>query len=68
MAGAVASVPVAEALGYGKKLTWASLDPPLIETFAVISRDPNNLSPGTEAMIELVRSAHADAALRDDAA
>ena len=54
MAGAVASVPVAEALGYGKKLTWASLDPPLIETFAVISRDPNNLSPGTEAMIELV--------------
>jgi LysR family transcriptional regulator, cyn operon transcriptional activator len=53
VAGAVASVPVAEALGYTKKLTWASLDPPLIETFAVVTRDPNNLSPGTEAMIEL---------------
>ena len=53
VAGAVASVPVAEALGYTKKLTWASLDPPLIETFAVITRDPTNLSPATVAMIEL---------------
>jgi LysR family cyn operon transcriptional activator len=53
VAGAVASVPVAEALGYTKKLTWASLDPPLIETFAVITRDPTNLSPAIEAMIEL---------------
>jgi DNA-binding transcriptional LysR family regulator len=53
VAGAVASVPVAEALGYTKKLTWASLDPPLIETFAIITRDPTNLSPATEAMIEL---------------
>ena len=53
VAGAVASLPVAEALGYTKKLTWASLDPPLIETFAVITRDPTNLSPATEAMIEL---------------
>ncbi|MFT4166315.1 MAG: LysR family transcriptional regulator substrate-binding protein [Microlunatus sp.] len=54
LAGAIASVPVAEALGYTKHLTWASLDPPLIETFAVITRDPNSLSPATEAMIELV--------------
>jgi DNA-binding transcriptional LysR family regulator len=54
VAGAVVSVPVAEALGYTKKLTWASLDPPLIETFAVIIRDPANLSPATEAMIELI--------------
>ena len=54
VAGAVASVPVAEALGYTKKLTWASLDPPLIETFAVITRDASSLSPGTQAMIELV--------------
>ena len=53
VAGAVASVPVAEALGYTKRLTWTSLDPPLIETFAVITRDPTNLSPATEAMIEL---------------
>jgi LysR family transcriptional regulator, cyn operon transcriptional activator len=54
VAGAVASVPVAEALGYTQRLTWASLDPPLIETFAVITRDASNLSPGTQAMIELV--------------
>jgi LysR family cyn operon transcriptional activator len=54
VAGAVASVPVAEALGYTKKLTWVSLDPPLIETFAVITRDPTSLSPATEAMIGLI--------------
>ena len=54
VAGAVASVPVAEALGYTKQLTWASLHPPLIETFAVITRDSSSLSPGTQAMIELV--------------
>ena len=54
VAGAVASVPVAEALGYTKQLGWVSLDPPLTETFAVISRDPASLSPGTRAMIELV--------------
>jgi len=45
---------VAEALGYTKQLTWVSLEPPLIETFALITRDATNLSPGTQAMIELV--------------
>jgi LysR family cyn operon transcriptional activator len=45
---------VAEALGYTKQLTWVSLDPRLIETFAVITRDATNLSPGTQAIIELV--------------
>ncbi|MEU6145621.1 LysR family transcriptional regulator [Streptomyces sp. NPDC047081] len=54
VAGAVASVPVAEALGYTKSLSWTSLDPPLIETFAIITRDPTSLSPGTQAMIKLV--------------
>lgn len=54
VAGAVASVPVAESLGYTKKLNWVSLDPPLIETFALITRDPNSLSPATQAMIELI--------------
>jgi LysR family transcriptional regulator, cyn operon transcriptional activator len=52
-AGAVASVPVAQALGYTEKLHWVSLDPPLIETFAIISRDPSSLSPATQAMIKL---------------
>lgn len=54
VAGAVASVPVAEALGYTRRLSWVSLDPPLIETFALITYDPNSLSPATEAMIELI--------------
>ena len=52
-AGTVASVPVAEALEYTKRLSWVSLDPPLIETFAIITRDPNSVSPATQAMIEL---------------
>lgn len=52
-AGAVASVPVAEALGYTNRLNYVSLDPPLIETFAIISRDPASLSPATQAMIKL---------------
>lgn len=54
IAGAVASVPVAQALGYAGRLNWVSLDPPLIETFAIITRDPTSLSPGTQAMIKLV--------------
>ena len=54
VAGAVVSVPVAEALGYTETLSWASLIPPLLETFAVIVRDPTSLSPATAAMIELI--------------
>jgi DNA-binding transcriptional LysR family regulator len=52
-AAAVASVPVAEALGYTNRLNYVSLDPPLIETFAIISRDPASLSPATQSMIKL---------------
>lgn len=54
VAGAVASVPVAEAFGYTKKLSWVSFDPPLIETFALITKDQNSLSPATKAMIDLI--------------
>ncbi len=54
VAGCVASGPVAEALGSTKRLHRVSLQPPLTETFAVITRDPASLSPGTRAMIELV--------------
>ena len=54
VAGTVASIPVAQALGYTKTLSWVSLDPPLTETFAVVTREPASLSPGTRAMIELV--------------
>lgn len=52
-ASAVVSVPVAQALGYTEKLSWVSLEPPLIETFAIICRDPAGLSPATQAMIKL---------------
>lgn len=61
VAGAVASVPVAEALGYTGTLHRASLDPPLIETFAVVTRDPANLSPATRAMVDLVHDHMASA-------
>ncbi|MGP0224115.1 LysR family transcriptional regulator [Paenarthrobacter sp. NCHU4564] len=52
-AAAVASIPVAQALGYTDKLHWVSLEPPLIETFAIITRDPTSLSPATQALIKL---------------
>lgn len=54
VAGAIASVPVAQALGYTRSLNQASLDPPLIETFAIVTRDPASVSPATRAMIDLV--------------
>ena len=54
VAGAVASVPVAEALGYTGRLSWVSLDPPVVETFAIVTRDAANLSPAATAMIELI--------------
>ena len=44
---------LSEALGYTSRLNYVSLDPPLIETFAIISRDPASLSPATQAMIKL---------------
>lgn len=54
-AGVVASMPVAEALGYTSRLGWTSIDPPLIETFAIVTRDPGHLSPATRVMIDLVK-------------
>ncbi|MFK0009519.1 LysR family transcriptional regulator [Paenarthrobacter sp. NPDC090520] len=55
MAGAIVSAPVAQALGYSRTLHSVSLDPPLIETFAIVTRDPEALSPGTRAMIACVQ-------------
>ena len=54
VAGAVASVPVAEALGNTARLSRASLDPPLKETFAIVTRDAATLSPAASAMLALV--------------
>lgn len=53
VAGTIASLPVAQALGYDTRVSSASFDPPLIETFAVITRDPATLSPASRAMVEL---------------
>jgi LysR family transcriptional regulator, cyn operon transcriptional activator len=49
------SLPLAHALGATKALHWASLDPPLFETFAFITRRDARVSPATEVVIRLVR-------------
>lgn len=49
------SLPLAHALGATKALHWASLDPPLFETFAFITRRNARVSPATEVLIRLVR-------------
>jgi DNA-binding transcriptional LysR family regulator len=49
------SLPLAHALGATKALHWASLDPPLFETFAFITRRDARLSPATEILIRLAR-------------
>lgn len=49
---AVISLPLAARLGYTDRLTWASLDPPLIETFAFITRRGSRPSPAVRALIE----------------
>jgi DNA-binding transcriptional LysR family regulator len=49
------SLPLAHALGATATLGWASLDPPLHETFAFITRHNANLSPAVEVLIRLAR-------------
>jgi DNA-binding transcriptional LysR family regulator len=51
----VISVPLAHALRATRALHWNSLDPPLYETFAFITRREANLSPATEVLIRLAR-------------
>lgn len=51
----VISLPLAEALGATRSLHWSSLDPPLMETFAFVSRRDARLSPATEVLIRLAR-------------
>ena len=38
------------------RLSWASLDPPLLESFAFVTRRSTNLSPATRALIDLAQS------------
>ena len=49
------SLPLVHALGATKTLHWTSLDPPLFETFAVITRRDASLSPATAILVRLVR-------------
>jgi DNA-binding transcriptional LysR family regulator len=51
----VISLPLAHALRSTRTLRWNSLDPPLYETFAFITRRDANLSPATEVLIGLAR-------------
>ena len=51
----VITLPLAHALGSTRTLHWNSLDPPLYETFAFITRRDANLSPATEVLIRLAR-------------
>jgi DNA-binding transcriptional LysR family regulator len=51
----VISLPLAYALQSTRTLHWNSLDPPLYETFAFITRREANLSPATEVLIRLAR-------------
>ena len=49
----VISLPLARYLGYTGRLHWVSLDPPLYETFAFITRHDAHLSPATRVLMQL---------------
>lgn len=49
----VSSLPLARSLGYMDRLHAVSMDPPLHETFAFITRRDAHMSPATRVLIEL---------------
>jgi len=51
----IISLPLTQYLGYTDRLHWASLDPPLRETFAFVTRRAAHLSPATRALMQLAR-------------
>lgn len=51
----VISMPLARSLGHTERLHWVSLDPPLHETFAFITRRDAHLSPATRVLMELAK-------------
>jgi LysR family cyn operon transcriptional activator len=55
VADTLVSLPLAHVLGATKTLHWASLDPPLHESFAFVTRRDARLSPATEILIRLIR-------------
>lgn len=55
VADTVITLPLAHALRATRTLHWNSLDPPLYETFAFVTRRDAALSPATEVLIRLAR-------------
>jgi DNA-binding transcriptional LysR family regulator len=51
----IISLPLTQYLGYTDRLHWASLDPPLQETFAFVTRRAAHLSPATRVLMQLAR-------------
>jgi LysR family transcriptional regulator, cyn operon transcriptional activator len=51
----IISLPLAQYLGYTDRLHWASLDPPLQETFTFVTRRAAHLSPATRVLMQLAR-------------
>jgi DNA-binding transcriptional LysR family regulator len=49
----IISLPLARHLGYAGRLHWVSLDPPLFETFAFITRHDAHVSPATRVLMRL---------------
>jgi LysR family transcriptional regulator, cyn operon transcriptional activator len=49
----IISLPLATHLGYTERLHWVSLEPPLHEHFAVITRRGAHLSPATRVLIQM---------------
>lgn len=50
----IISLPLAHKLGHLDRLHWVSLDPPLYETFAFVTRQGGSLSPATNVLLRLV--------------
>jgi DNA-binding transcriptional LysR family regulator len=51
----IISLPLAQYLGYTDRLRWVSLDPPLHETFAFVTRRAAHVSPATRRLMQLAR-------------
>lgn len=49
----IISLPLARYLRYTDRLRWVSLDPPLLETFAFVTRRAAHLSPATRVLMQL---------------
>ena len=53
VADAVVSRPLLAEVGWAGDLSWAPLDPPMYETFAIVTRSGHRLSPATQEMVRM---------------